>query len=174
MARKKNGAVVAEEKPAISLEELKKKLVARGKSRGSLTYEEINLAFDALDDISPDVIDEFFEDLTTMGIEIVDESKDEKPEVVPEAEGAEPIPDGMSLDDPVRMYLKEIGRVPLLSMEQEKSLAMRIEAGEVETAKNNGSSNRALVEDGWSFPLRRNTSGAACCSWISSKRATSA
>jgi len=148
MARKKNGAVVAEEKPAISLEELKKKLVARGKSRGSLTYEEINLAFDALDDISPDVIDEFFEELTTMGIEIVDESKDEKPEVVPEAEGAEPIPDGMSLDDPVRMYLKEIGRVPLLSMEQEKSLAMRIEAGEVETAKNNGSSNRALVEDG--------------------------
>jgi len=148
MARKKSGTVATEEKPAISLDELKKKLAARGKSRGSLTYEEINLAFDALDDISPDVIDEFFEELTAMGIEIVDESKDEKPEAAPEAEGAEPIPDGMSLDDPVRMYLKEIGRVPLLSMEQEKSLAMRIEAGEVETAKNNGSSNRALVEDG--------------------------
>jgi RNA polymerase primary sigma factor len=148
MARKKGGTAVAEEKPAISLDELKKKLVARGKTRGTLTYEEINLAFDALDDISPDVIDEFFEELTTMGIEIVDESKDEKPEVVAEAEGSEPIPDGMSLDDPVRMYLKEIGRVPLLSMEQEKSLAMRIEAGEIETAKNNGSSDWALAEDG--------------------------
>ena len=148
MARKKGATAVADEKPAISLEELKKKLVARGKTRGSLTYEEINLAFDALDDISPDVIDEFFEELTTMGIEIVDESKDEKPEAVVEAEGAEPIPDGMSLDDPVRMYLKEIGRVPLLSMEQEKSLAMRIEAGEIETAKNNGSSDWALAEDG--------------------------
>jgi RNA polymerase primary sigma factor len=148
MARKKGATAVAEEKPAISLDELKKKLVARGKTRGSLTYEEINLAFDALDDISPDVIDEFFEELTAMGIEIVDESKDEKPEVVAEAEGSEPIPDGMSLDDPVRMYLKEIGRVPLLSMEQEKSLAMRIEAGEVETAKNNGSSDWKIAEDG--------------------------
>src|SRR5580693_5493076 len=66
MARKKSTTTVTEEKPAISLEELKKKLVARGKTRGSLTYEEINLAFDALDDISPDVIDEFFEELTAM------------------------------------------------------------------------------------------------------------
>jgi RNA polymerase primary sigma factor len=149
MARKKGATAVADDKPVISLDELKKKLVARGKTRGSLTYEEINLAFDALDDISPDVIDEFFEELTTMGIEIVDESKDEKPEAVAEAEGTEVIPDGMmSLDDPVRMYLKEIGRVPLLSMEQEKSLAMRIEAGEIETAKNNGSSDWALAEDG--------------------------
>jgi RNA polymerase primary sigma factor len=149
MARKKGATAVADDKPAISLDELKKKLVARGKTRGSLTYEEINLAFDALDDISPDVIDEFFEELTTMGIEIVDESKDEKPEAAAEAEGTEVIPDGMmSLDDPVRMYLKEIGRVPLLSMEQEKSLAMRIEAGEIETAKNNGSSDWALAEDG--------------------------
>ena len=140
---------MADDKPVISLDELKKKLVARGKTRGSLTYEEINLAFDALDDISPDVIDEFFEELTTMGIEIVDESKDEKPEAAAEAEGTEVIPDGMmSLDDPVRMYLKEIGRVPLLSMEQEKSLAMRIEAGEIETAKNNGASDWALAEDG--------------------------
>ena len=149
MARKKGATAVADDKPAISLDELKKKLVARGKTRGSLTYEEINLAFDALDDISPDVIDEFFEELTTMGIEIVDESKDEKPEVAADAENTEVIPDGMmSLDDPVRMYLKEIGRVPLLSMEQEKSLAMRIEAGEIETAKNNGSSDWALAEDG--------------------------
>ncbi len=140
---------MADDKPVISLDELKKKLVARGKTRGSLTYEEINLAFDALDDISPDVIDEFFEELTSMGIEIVDESKDEKPEAAAEAEGTEVIPDGMmSLDDPVRMYLKEIGRVPLLSMEQEKSLAMRIEAGEIETAKNNGASDWALAEDG--------------------------
>jgi RNA polymerase primary sigma factor len=149
MARKKGATAVADDKPVISLDELKKKLVARGKTRGSLTYEEINLAFDALDDLSPDVIDEFFEELTTMGIEIVDESKDEKPEAAVEAEGTEVIPDGMmSLDDPVRMYLKEIGRVPLLSMEQEKSLAMRIEAGEIETAKNNGSSDWALAEDG--------------------------
>ncbi|HZY99182.1 MAG TPA: RNA polymerase sigma factor region1.1 domain-containing protein, partial [Candidatus Baltobacteraceae bacterium] len=128
MARKKSGAQVAEAAPAISLEELKKKLLARGKSRGSLTYEEINTAFDALEDVSPEQLDEFFEEITAAGIEIVDDSKEEKPESEGEEGPQEQIAEGLSLDDPVRMYLKEIGRVPLLSMEQEKSLAMRIEA----------------------------------------------
>ncbi|MDE2481142.1 MAG: RNA polymerase sigma factor RpoD [bacterium] len=129
----------------MTLDELKKKLIARGKQRGSLTYEEINTAFDALDDVNPDEIDGLFEEITTAGIEIVDEQKEEKPEA--EASEEQPIPDGMSLDDPVRMYLKEIGRVPLLSMEQEKSLAMRIEAGELELAKN-GTADSRLVADG--------------------------
>ncbi|HLX25908.1 MAG TPA: sigma-70 family RNA polymerase sigma factor, partial [Candidatus Cybelea sp.] len=146
MARKKGGAPVAEATP-VTLEELKKKLLARGKSRGSLTYEEINTAFDALDDVSPEQLDEFFEEITAAGVEIVDDSKEEKPESDAEEEPEEPIPDGLSLDDPVRMYLKEIGRVPLLSMDQEKSLAMRIEAGEME-ARKNGSADWAVVDSG--------------------------
>lgn len=146
VARKKSGAAVAEA-PTLTLEELKKKLIARGKQRGSLTYEEINTAFDALDDVNPDLIDGLFEEITAAGIEIIDESKDEKPEGEEPEEQEEPIPDGLSLDDPVRMYLKEIGRVPLLSMEQEKSLAMRIEAGELELAKN-GTADSRLVADG--------------------------
>src|SRR6516225_4735935 len=101
MARKKGGAQVAEATPAVSLEELKKKLLARGKTRGSLTYEEINTAFDALDDVSPEQLDEFFEELTAAGIEIVDDSKEEKPETESEEEPEEQIPDGLSLDDPV-------------------------------------------------------------------------
>jgi RNA polymerase primary sigma factor len=145
MPRKKSTAPVAEATP-VSLDELKKKLIARGKTRGSLTYEEINAAFDALDDVNPDQIDEFFEEITGMGIEIIDEAKDEKPEAEGDAP-EEPIPDGLTLDDPVRMYLKEIGRVPLLSMEQEKSLAMRIEAGDLEV-RNNGSSNWSVIETG--------------------------
>jgi RNA polymerase primary sigma factor len=145
--RKKSGAAVAEAQPTLTLDELKKKLIARGKQRGSLTYEEINTAFDALDDVNPDEIDGLFEEITAAGIEVIDEQKDEKPEGEEEQEQEEPIPDGLSLDDPVRMYLKEIGRVPLLSMDQEKSLAMRIEAGELELQKN-GTADSRLVADG--------------------------
>ncbi len=86
MARKKGSAPVAEPAPAVTLEELKKRLIARGKSHGSLTYEEINSAFDVLEEISPEQLEEFFEEITTAGIEIVDEQKDEKPEAEREEE----------------------------------------------------------------------------------------
>ncbi|HEX3458610.1 MAG TPA: RNA polymerase sigma factor RpoD [Candidatus Baltobacteraceae bacterium] len=147
MARKRGSATVAEPAPAVTLEELKKRLIARGKSQGSLTYEEINSAFDVLEEISPEQLEEFFEEITTAGIEIVDEQKDEKPEAERGEEVEETIADGLSLDDPVRMYLKEIGRVPLLSMEQEKSLAMRIEAGELEQGRD-GSADWKIVDGG--------------------------
>jgi RNA polymerase primary sigma factor len=147
MARKKGAAAVAEPVPAVTLDELKKKLIARGKSQGSLTYEEISATFDVLEEISPEQLEEFFEELAAAGIELAEEQKDEKPESEREEEAEETIPDGLSLDDPVRMYLKEIGRVPLLSMEQEKSLAMRIEAGELE-ARRDGSSEARIVDAG--------------------------
>ncbi len=146
MARKKGGSTTAEPPPP-TLEELKKKLIARGKSQGSLTYEEISVAFDVLEEISPEQLEEFFEELAAAGIELADEQKDEKPEAEREEEVEETIPDGLSLDDPVRMYLKEIGRVPLLSMEQEKSLAMRIEAGELESHRD-GSADFSVVDAG--------------------------
>jgi RNA polymerase primary sigma factor len=145
MARRKGSAAVVDAAPAATLDDLKKKLLARGKTRGSLTYEEINTTFDVLDEVSPEQLDEFFEEITAAGIDLVDDQKEEKPEG--EGEPEEPIPDGLSLDDPVRMYLKEIGRVPLLSMEQEKSLAMRIEAGELELLKN-GAASSTLVDSG--------------------------
>ncbi len=143
MARKR-GATVAEPAVPVTLDEVKKKLIARGKAQGSLTYEEINGAFDALDEVSPEQLDEFFEEITAAGIEIVDEQKDEKPEAEREEEPEATIADGLSLDDPVRMYLKEIGRVPLLSMEQEKSLAMRIEAGELELGRDGNADSRVV------------------------------
>ncbi|MFY9709668.1 MAG: RNA polymerase sigma factor RpoD [Candidatus Cybelea sp.] len=130
-----------------TLEELKKKLLARGKTQGSLTYEEINSTFEVLEEITPEQLDEFFEEITGAGIELVDEQKDEKPESEREEEVEQTVPDGLSLDDPVRMYLKEIGRVPLLSMEQEKSLAMRIEAGELEGSRN-GQADSRVVDSG--------------------------
>jgi len=146
MARKKGAGAPVAEAPA-TLEELKKKLLARGKSQGSLTYEEISSTFDVLEEVTPEQLDEFFEEITAAGIELVDDQKEEKPEAEREEEAEETIADGLSLDDPVRMYLKEIGRVPLLSMEQEKSLAMRIEAGELE-ARRDGAADSRIVDSG--------------------------
>jgi RNA polymerase primary sigma factor len=143
MARKKSATPVAEA-PPITLEELKKRLLARGKTRGTLTFGEINTGFDALEDVSPEQIDEFFEEAAAAGIEVVEESKGEKPDA---EVAADAVADGMSIEDPVRMYLKEIGRVPLLSMEQEKSLAMAIEAGENELLKN-GTADSLIVVHG--------------------------
>ncbi|MBV9102651.1 MAG: RNA polymerase sigma factor RpoD [Candidatus Eremiobacteraeota bacterium] len=143
MARKKTAAPVAET-PATSLDEAIKKLIERGKKRGSLTYEEINAVFDNVEEVSPDRIDDLFEEITGIGIEIIDDQKDEKPA----AEGDDDaLPAGLSLDDPVRMYLKEIGRVPLLSMEDERNLAMAIESGELEAQKN-GSARNEVIEAG--------------------------
>jgi RNA polymerase primary sigma factor len=147
MPRKKAAANGTTDAPPPTLEELKKKLLARGKSRGSLTYEEISATFEVLEEVTPEQLDEFFEEISAAGVDLVEDQKEEKPRTEGEETPADVISDTLSLDDPVRMYLKEIGRVPLLSMEQEKSLAMRIEAGEMEIAKN-GTAVRAVVDSG--------------------------
>ena len=148
MARKKAGtAPLAEAATAPSLEEAIKKLIDRGKKRGSLTYEEINAVFENVEDVNPERIDELFEEIASMSIEIVDEQKEEKPAPEGGDDAADSLPAGLSLDDPVRMYLKEIGRVPLLSMEDEKSLAMAIEAGELEMQKN-GLARNGVIDAG--------------------------
>jgi RNA polymerase primary sigma factor len=147
MARKKS-ATATVDAPQVPLEELIKKLIEKGKKRGSLTYEEINAVFDNIDEVGPERIDDLFEEIASMGIEIVEEqAKEEKAEAEPEEQVEAAIPAGMALDDPVRMYLKEIGRVPLLSMDDEKRLAMAIEAGEKEMLKN-GTADNAVIYHG--------------------------
>ena len=153
MARKKassNGAAATAEPAVTTVEELKKRIVERGKKRGSITLDEINLEVGRLAETREDLNEaEIFEDLMTelngAGVEVIEETEEDKPETEEEVE--ETVAAGLALDDPVRMYLKEIGRVPLLSMEDEKNLAMRIEAGEKELAKN-GSANQVVIGQG--------------------------
>ncbi len=155
MPRKKapsaNGTAVIEA-PAASVEELKKRILERGKKRGSVTLDEINLEVGRLAETreelnEAEIFEELMTDLNAAGIEVLEETDEEKAEAEEEAAAEEAVAAGLALDDPVRMYLKEIGRVPLLSMQDEKDLAMKIEAGEREL-EHNGSVNSGIVTTG--------------------------
>ena len=114
-----------------------KKLIARGKERGYITYDQLN---DLLpqEDMSSEQIEDAMATLSDMGINIVDsDDVDEEAEPVTgedadrlkETDNAEETPDIGRTDDPVRMYLREMGQVELLSREGEIVIAKRIEEG---------------------------------------------
>ena len=110
-------------------------LIVRGKEAGYLTPDDVLAAFPEID-VEPDHLERIFHAFREMGIEVTDGDKDfevveDDEELVATAEAI----DSVSLDDPVRMYLKEIGRVALLRAEQEVAYAKLIEQGD-EDAKN--------------------------------------
>ncbi len=126
--------------------ELVKGLIDKGKKRGMLTYTEVMDTLEEVD-LDKDQIEEVYDNLASMGIDIIGD-KEEEVEEAPEAEEVEldiSVPKGINIDDPVRMYLKEIGKVPLLSAEEEIDLAKRMEQGEEEAKRRLCEANLRLV-----------------------------
>ncbi|GMA60030.1 RNA polymerase sigma factor RpoD [Alicyclobacillus fastidiosus] len=140
---------VREEERGLTLQQARQQLVELGKKQGSLTYEEITDRLAPFDQ-DTDQLDDFFEHLGEQGIDVVNE-RDEENRSQGESSDDEydlndlSMPPGVKISDPVRMYLKEIGRVPLLSAQDEIELAKRIEAGDEEAKRRLAEANLRLV-----------------------------
>ena len=141
-------------------EERLNELLEKGKKAGKLTAKEL----ECLEDLNLDseVQDKFYETLEANGVDIDIASADLLPpidDVLPEAEDlaeieevtekelneTEALADDFFTDDPVRMYLKEIGKVPLLTPEEEMELAVRVSAGDEEAKRRMTEANLRLV-----------------------------
>lgn len=138
----------------VTLEKAKEQIIETGKQRGELTY---NFVADKLAPYEVDAaqIDEFYETITEQGIELVEEgdaADEDDPNIQELAKESEEfdlndlsVPPGVKINDPVRMYLKEIGRVDLLSAQEEIELAHRIEQGDEEAKRRLAEANLRLV-----------------------------
>jgi RNA polymerase primary sigma factor len=120
-------------------------LAAHGRQRGVLTHDEITLALERAN-VTSGLAEEFHQYLTAVGVEIVDVSESD--------DGVDPPPSGTAAEldltvdpslDSLRLYLRQIGRVPLLTAEQEVSLAKRIERGDPDAKARMVEANLRLV-----------------------------
>ena len=131
---------------------LVKELVELGKQKGSLTNQDI---LDAIGeaDMDPEKLEKLYDAIESQGIEIIEDMVDIKIEDIEipyeeskDDDSSTPVSDtGLAIDDPVKVYLKEIGRVPLLSSDEEVDLAIRISNGDVAAKQRLSEANLRLV-----------------------------
>ena len=127
-------------------------LIEKGKKNGVLTQKELNDALSEMQ-ISPEAYEKVLDSLEAMGVDVVSEVTEPPEEELMMDDGEEfsaenedlSVPEGIATDDPVRMYLKEIGTVPLLTAEEELEIAQRMAAGDEEARKKLSESNLRLV-----------------------------
>ncbi|MBQ6336522.1 MAG: RNA polymerase sigma factor RpoD [Ruminococcus sp.] len=135
---------------------LLRELTDLAKAKGNITSQDILDAIGEMD-IDPEQLEKLYDALEAAGIEIVETDIEEDlnldnlnlDETVKSEDGSEPLPaegsDNVTIDDPVKVYLKEIGRVPLLTPEEEVDLAIRISNGDVAAKKRLSEANLRLV-----------------------------
>ncbi|GAB6929579.1 RNA polymerase sigma factor RpoD [Paenibacillus sp. JCM 10914] len=139
-----------------TLDQVKDQLIEQGKKRSVLSYKDIMEKLSPFDQ-DTEQMDEFYEQLADHGIDVVNENDDEGTHRQAGEHGENhenedfgfdddlSLPPGIKINDPVRMYLKEIGRVPLLSADDEIELANRIEQGDEEAKRRLAEANLRLV-----------------------------
>ncbi len=127
-------------------------LVEMGRAKGKLTAQEIMDAMEAFD-FDPEQMDKLYETLESHNVQVVDDfdasaldDVDFSLDTVEPESTDEPVAgDAVAIDDPVKVYLKEIGRVPLLTPEEETALAMRIIDGDIRAKQRLSEANLRLV-----------------------------